>query len=403
MAQSGVNYQEGLFYERVFGPERVEVRVDPKDPKGKRRIITLIDALGESLTVRDRHAQRRLYIYLGQPLGLKFGEISAKQPPEIQEQRLNQSLQKKPRELKFLFDEHGDCVGVSSRLHKQISWAQISEAVEKAVIDVFGYVKKSYQRENVASFEMPVDSKYVSLHANVDAGNNLIKGRSAIRISTRIRTEYDTASGGSRPACHNWANVWTAQLMEWFNVPLRSLEAEIPQEELAAIIPASSFEIHIDSTDISPKVFVDAFKKLKKVAETTITERVEASLQATLDIEEMREILVAYAVMKNLPKYAIDLVLESVHEETVWGLSQAISWVRTHAELKGKLDREERRIVHVLENIAGEMISLTPTIREFHDKVGLITFERLLGKKKPAKWLEEEPEITISGGAIVQE
>ena len=385
--------EEGMFYERVFGPTSVEVKVDPKT--GKRVSIVLRDAHGENLTIKDSHALRRFYHYLRLPLGLKFRDIYSVEP-EKQQQHLNKSLREKPRELKFLFDENGNIVSTVTPLHKQISWRQVREAVENAITDVYGDVETSDGLQNIWSYRMPIENDKVSLWAKVHAGNNIIKGHSAVRISTRIRTEFDTASDGMRPPCLNWANLWQ-QPLRFFNIEVKRLSDLI---ETPGPIGLTSYDIHIKSTEISEDLFIEPLQQLKETAETlVIDELVEKAIKEPLSLTEMVDILDAYAVKAKIPVYIRDAILDKAVEEekTVWGFSQAISWVRTHGELKkGRLPREQRGIVKKMENMAGEILSLAPTIADFHDKEGDITYEKLMGKTRDGA---QQEAITISSSA----
>jgi len=118
---------------------------------------------------------------------------------------------------------------------------------------------------------------------------------------------------------------------------------------------------------------------------------IDESIHSPLSWDEMEAILEAYRRKAGLPKYIAEQILEHVEEATVWGFSQAVSYVRTHGhfkEFKICKDVEDRELTRKLENIAGEVLSLTPTINAFHEKVGDITIEKLL----PG----EEKEILVS-------
>jgi hypothetical protein len=74
-------------------------------------------------------------------------------------------------------------------------------------------------------------------------------------------------------------------------------------------------------------------------------------------------------------------------EETIWGFSNAVSWVRTHGDFKFTNSShpmfksvEDRDLTWRLEKIAGEVLSLTPTINDIHKKHGDITLEFLVGE-----------------------
>jgi len=106
----------------------------------------------------------------------------------------------------------------------------------------------------------------------------------------------------------------------------------------------------------------------------------------------MKAILEAYKQNVELPDYIVNQIVENIPRdekgnpiETIWSFSNAISYVRTHGELKvtkRSLPREHRSLTFKLDRIAAEIISLTPTIIDLKSKVGEITKEILL---KPPK------------------
>jgi hypothetical protein len=250
-------------------------------------------------------------------------------------------------------------------MHQQISWSKIRQIVENSVKQAFGKItmpQTASQLSNRWTYSMPVKDDNVSAHITVDAGNNIIKGRSGIRVYSRFRTE---AKGpGGAPACLNWCGMWMVPL-EVFGLKCERL----PGSQMKDVQDLSMMEIHLTST-------VDNFKrvetelkekmvKLEKAAKTTFIPLIKESRRVELTPQEMEAILKAYAQKVALPEYIIKQILANVEENTVWGFSQAISFVRTHGQLderRAQLPREERGITKILENIAGEVISITPTI-----------------------------------------
>jgi len=409
---------EGMFYEKVFGPQTVRIEADEKNPK--RKTIVLTDENGEQITLIDRHAVRRFFEYFYRKIGIKYKELTAMEAAEsqglIQEIVNLRESDGKPIKLKFHFEE-GECKGVSSMLHQQISWAEIKGAVQDAVDMTFGKDTELVEfTPNTATYKMPTENKNISLWAHVDAGNNLAKGRSAVRISTRVRTDkpgtdlrYRDGGGNKVPACMNWANVWIVPL-QMFGIKAVRIN-EWAAKELEIIVPGvnirgvdqgfGTHEIHMTGNRI-PDIN-ELIAKLKKVLEDlvdyspVIEALVEKSLKTSLSRQEMEDILVAYAVKKQIPKYMVDNIMASVAEETVWGFSQAVSWVRTHGEIKSRSkSREEQNMTRILESIAGEVYCLAPTIAKFHNEQGAITYEKLTGEKDyPERYQDKEAELVI--------
>lgn len=397
--------EEGLFYEKVFGPNKVEVRyIDPENPK--RKIIKLIDANGRFIELTNSHAINRFYSYVMQPLKMTKGELSEMDPVDAA-QLFTDHFQKrqsddKPHRLKFLFDGAKECVAVVSEMHKQISWTKIRDVIGEAIHQVYGEVQEGGQVGDTWAYKMPIDNKYVSLWAMVDPGNNVIKGRSGIRVSTKMRTEFDTSSGGVGAPCMNWCNLWQEPL-KMFNIPAVRIANLVRVErdnltETPTVIPGLyTFDIHVQDTELNPDLFIDRLRTLKEVAESTVIKViVEGSIETKLTRDEMDDLLHCYMIKANLPAYIVNGIRNALDEKTIWGLAQAVSYVRTHEELRGKKEWIMRR---KLENIAGEVLSLAPTIQRFHEEQGPLTFEKLMGKPKP----KEAPPITIKGGGTVRE
>ena len=135
------------------------------------------------------------------------------------------------------------------------------------------------------------------------------------------------------------------------------------------------------------KVGVEAMMKSMK----KITKVIDKSIYSQLTRAEMEDILLAYSTKARafLPDYIIEQVMAAVEDETVWGFSQAISHVRTHGQFKFTDSTnamfkgvEDRDLTWRLENIAGEVLSLTPTINDIHKTHGAITLEFLVGEDK---------------------
>jgi hypothetical protein len=391
-----VAYDEGLFYEKAFGPTSVKLSQIETEGKRTRTVITLKDANGRAIEIENSHAQSRLIQYLRKPLKMSRAEITS-QPLEVQSELLTKGLElrnanERASKLKFLFDSQGNCTGVATEKHKQVSWNQVRGIIEDAISKVYGKVETANGNPRVTRYRMPIDNKHVSLWAKVDAGNNRLRGRSAIRISTGIRTEFDTASGGTKVPCHNWANLWTP-VKSWFNLnpkriysPIKTFLADLESGEEVTIpeIGMSSYDIHIKSTDLNPEAFIDVLTRVKNFSENVVTKTiVEPSLSTPMDRAEMLEILDAYSSKVGLASYVKEAIMEAVEENTVWGFSQAVSFVRTHGELRGldNSNRDDLKLARKLENIAGEILSLAITIGEFHAKEGAFTYEKLTKEK----------------------
>ena len=376
--------QEGTYYEKVFSPENVEVFRDvigttektqlgkqsPKKARFQTRLV-LSDKRGHKLEVKGRRLVHRVMRYL-QPwtsfrsLGA-LAELEENQPDKLQD-TLTTAAKKAKRQLKTYFDDKGQLHGIASEIHQQISWARIRELVE-------GAVKKAYRvvdtpevvqpAANKWTYRMPIQDKHnnVSAWVTVDGGNNIIKGRSGIRVFTRLRT--DRGGPGGAPACLNWAGMWSVPL-QFFGIQTERLGMKDSEET-----QLNMMELHLKSTaenmDEIEALLATKMKCMARVVEKHMIPVIEESRKVQLTKKEMKAILEAYAEKVHLPEYIIEQILDSVEENTVWGFSNAVSWVRTHGqfdERRSQLPREQRPVTQVLENIAGEVLSLTPTLKK---------------------------------------
>jgi len=297
------------------------------------------------------------------------------------EELMTKALRARTRPLKVIFDEKGEPVSIATPIHQRFNWTEVRKIIESCVKEVYGEVESDVLGNSYV-YRLPVKNKYVSAWLNVDPGNNLCQGRSAIKMNTRFRTEYDTASRGIAAPCMNWCNLWTVptQLFEVKELRLRSLYDIIGAETVKSL---QVREIHVKggvTIDIEEfKKSLQGFTKALEKIQVVFNDAVKASLSR----EEMNAILDAYDEKVGVPKYVRKMIMDNVKEETIWGFSQAISWVRTHGKLRGKGDRERRSLTQKLGNMAAEVLSLTPAIIDLKQKVGEITTDILLGKTVP--------------------
>lgn len=392
--------EEGLFYERIFGPVEVEVRQDEEEGK-KSRYMVLTDANGQQLVIRDPSAMGHIRDFFWLDRGNKLKKLT-KASLKKQGMMLTKYAKAREEPLKFMYDaETGEYVSVASLKHKQIAWKAIRKLLNKAIVKAFGKteVAKIPELANAWSHKMPVENDLVSMWVHVEAGNNKKQGRSAIRISTRVRTEFDRASGGVSAPCLNWAQLWYAP-MQWFGLTRDRITSTggqrlETQDGEPLVIPATMnrFDIHIQSTEFDANRLTQQLRNLREVAESVvIKEYVETSIAEPLTSREALDILEAYRDgssrgVATLPAYIINTIIAKFNFDidfTVWGFSNAISFVRTHGEIKGRKSRETKDLTWVLERLAGEILSIAPILKDFHAKAGPITYAKLLGHPRPA-------------------
>jgi len=388
--------EEGMYYEKMFSPVSIKLVKVKRDPEQKRSwdearkgeiSLILEDQNGEKLKVEGNRLVGRVLGYLKSYTGLGISDMK-EMPAEELQQLLDKTCVKvrnEKKQFKALFDENGKLSGIVSTIHKQISWKKVREIVEKAVQEVCGQVVQPEGTDHPFrwSYHVPVEAENQSVSAwvGVHAGNNIINGRSGVHIWSRWRTERAESEGGiQRPACLNWCGMWMAPL-QFFGIDTRRMDNiyKVLGAENVENLKLAQFHISPDMEEFAKEVkgqlkgMVKSMKKMKVV--------IDESIHSPLSRKEMEAILEAYRRKLNLPKYVIEQILDQVRAETVWGFSQAVSWVRTHGEFKEfKICKpvEDRDLTRKLENMAGEVLSLTPTINDLHRKVGEITLEKLL-------------------------
>jgi len=356
--------EEGTFYEKVFSPENVKVE-ELED--GQIR-LTLKDRFGHKICVEGGRLVR-IVCRLLRPwteFNLASEVYALRQNPQELQKTLQQALRISRRGFKVYYDQAGSVKGIASEIHKQISWKKVRDIVETAIKASFGTVEKlrvSQERPNKWTYRMPLKDPNVSAWVTVSGGNNLVNGKSGIRVWSRFRTERGTLN---RPACLNWCGMWQVPL-NFFGIKTERLD------EIEGIEALNVQCFHLSNAIRHREAFTQELAE--KMTDMTTTLRkgilpiIKQSRKVNLSKTEMKIILKAYAEKVVLPKYILKQIIDRVEEETVWGFSQAVSHVRTHGEFdekKARLPREQRRLTQNLENIAGEVLSITPTIEKLH-------------------------------------
>lgn len=393
-AMSELKYDpiEGTFYEKMFYPNKITVG---HNKEGERTAI-LEDVNGEKMCVTGNLVVRRLFRTLVVQLTKEKNTANAwKRPDKEATSYLTQIMTdritgkpEKPPTLKFLINEVGEVEGVSSKIHKQVPWSTVQTILETAIKQAYGVVDLRKDGEQFRwDYRLPIESKYVGAYASIYRGNNLLRGASAVHIQGRFRTEAPDFGGA--PACMNWASYALGALTKIFGVrEKRLIEHTAPLKMLGAR------HVHVQKTFADPDKAIEELTVQLKQLENAVIEmnkNIEESIKTPLDINEMKSILWAYDEKVGVPKYITQAIIDRAvaqKEETVWAFSQAISFIRTHGDLhdsKRSIERERRSIVSKLENIAGEVLSLAPTIKLYHEKHGPITFEELIPKAKKSK------------------
>jgi hypothetical protein len=385
------NEAEGTYYERVFAPEKVRVLFDDKS-KDLAKII-FEDKNGQSLEIAEPRLVSRVLMYFAKYTEFKNVAGLREQAPDILQAALNEAIPKRNKDLKAMYDNDGRLQGIVSTMHEQISWQKVKEIVEGVIHEIAGTISKPETGELPFkwTYKLPVDSKDVSGWLGVHAGNNIVKGRSGIKVFSRWRTEREEERGGiKRPACLNWCGMWQFP-QQFFSVDMKRINSitKLVGKENVKDVQMLQFHIKPDM-DAFEAELSEGLKSMVRTMEK-IQPVFDQSIHSKLKLDEMHDILLAYQSKGTsyLPDYIMEQIEKHVEDQTIWGFSQAISWVRTHGEFKFTQSSnpmfkplEDRDLVWRLENIAGEVLSLTPAINDIHKKHGEITLEFLVGKEK---------------------
>lgn len=396
-----INLEEGMFYEKVFSPTSLKMTSEfVKNLKGEEkeiRTLELFDDNGEQMTVVGDKLIRKVCYYLRKNTEFK-GLQTCKPMMDLETQKLAKVLQgslnvgkvnENPITLRFLRDHQDEIISITSSRHSQISWATLRSLIEDPINDLLGKPERLDFGTGNYSYKLPIKNKNVSAWLGIDVGNNIAEGRSGIRIFTRFRTEApsDKLGGGIAP-CLNWANLWQEPL-RFFNIPVKRIHNEIEGGELT-VNPLNMFEIHVKNTAVGiedvKKQIAERLPEIVRAVKEYLPVFINKSKNVELTYDEMKNILTAYQEKVHLPQYAVDQIMAVAKwqkDETVWGFSNAVSWVRTHGEFRtGKYELNDRTLVRSLESIAGEIYSLTPTIQRLKELVGKIEIETLTDPKK---------------------
>lgn len=377
-----MNELENLFKETKHEEETAKVNeVEIKeDHNGDSVYIYHSDKRNYSVSTKT--VNRKAVLLLSRHLDkeIKPSEIYNKGPRE-QEKLLNTALNNYDEALKFIFvpTDNGDVkVGaVTSTKHKQISKAKVARAMIEAAKDINLSPEDVQVADNrFFSFKVAKRDRF-ELWTTIDTGKNVPIGRSAIRFNSRFRFE---GGYGGYVACHNWA-YWE-EAAAFLDISLDSLEIEQP-----TISGLSGKTLHLSNQEINKKEFKEAFEDVMEGVDEA-EEALDDAVDLSLTRQEGQSILEAYYEALDLPDYITEQLTGqwTKHDgRTVGGLSQSISWIRTHGRVIKRKEwggREKQ-----LEKMAAEVIRLTPVIRKVKEMDAL---------KKPVLLGEQKPEVVAA-------
>ena len=371
--------ETGLLDEKYVTPVRIEYKYDEEKDED---YAVLTDASDEQIIITHPKALRQFFYYYRGDLekrGLTIKKIFD-MTPEQRTELINELLRTKPKSFKLQIDpKTHEVIFVRSPKFEQVSWADVFEVVTKAIQKAFNSRETEFigRGRNNWLFKIPVDHEWMDFWVGVYAGSNVgFAKRKSILISIHARTIKELR--GMEAPCFNWCTF--AATARWFGWDTSHIRAKLPK-----VKDLTTRAIHLTGQKkqkLDVKILADEFKK-KMVAVQESLKELDKYIHYALTEDDLNAIIDAYKEAYHLPKYVIEDVKQLVKEPTVFGLSNAFSFFRTHCKYKRvKAPREEADLTRRLDHIAGELIVLAPLIKTIKERFGKITKEILFNPPK---------------------
>lgn len=362
----------GLYEEKTILPTHIEFIYD-EDTKKEFAKVTTSD---EEFIISDKRAYKMFFYYYDKKHLHKLLQL----PPEEKTTVINKFLKYNAKKFKLQLNSDGEVAFIVSNKFQQIAWDVVKTAVNSAIAKTYKVMPETFDRlPNAWDYKMPLKHDYLDFWCEVYAGRNLgSQSQRTLTIAVRARTIVPLK--GMKSACLNWS-TWKP-VSNWFNVATRHINNVAPS--IKNLITKS---IHVkqgkDRIDIQE--LTTAFKEQAKALNKSI-KVIDNCIHTELDKDEIQAIIEMYAITKHLPKYVLKDLPDLIKEPTIWGLSNAFSFFRTHCEYKRtKKPREEAGLTTTLDFIAGELMIVSPLIAELKKQFNKITKDLLLTPPKDYK------------------
>lgn len=385
--KSFVNEMEsGLFGEQVVSPTAINFGWDSEKNADW---VEMVGEDGAKHMIYEKPAIKILGYYFRANL-VKEG-LTSKQffdmTWEDRNKLINKWLQEKPRTFKLQLDpQTEEILFIRSGKFEQVSWKDVFGTVSESIREVYNGSKTEFvpRLKNAWNFKMPVTHEYLEFWVEVYAGSNIgfAKHKS---LMLAVRAQTVKALKGMEAACFNWCTFGTAA--RWFGFDTKHIRDIIP-----SIDKITTRAIHLKGEQVA-KVDKEQLVKLLAEQKTALEEalpKLDEYIHFELSPEDIQGIIDAYNFKYSLPKYVLEDLKDLIKEPTVFGLSNAFSFFRTHCDYKrSKKPREEAGLTRTLEKIAGELIVVSPLIKNIKEKYGKIEKGLLLD---PKAWEEANEE-----------
>ena len=260
---------------------------------------------------------------LGSLYGFSFNQLingrdenNAKLSNEKISEFVNQTIADKPRSIVLLFDENELLVSIVSKRHTQMKLSAIAEAVRKAA-GKEGVEEIKCQEVN-GSYKLVFKTgqgKLMTYTVAVDLGRNDAKGKAGIHFN---------GGGGVIAVCSN-------QIMPYVS---QSLQAENIKE----VFTIKSKIVHVG--EVSERVLTNIQNSFKNAVSQSkaIEELLEQSQSIPMPRVQQLRALQLMRIKHKLTDYAYYYIKKQLNEETetLYGLSQCLTWVGTHKSCSAK-------------------------------------------------------------------
>jgi len=361
----------GLYNEVLIRPTKVVFEEDENDKQ-----VATISTLNNGEYTIDAKVFPALLYYFKAKLPDTVSNV-LKMPVEQKTEIINKLLKQHPRTLKLQLDSIGEVVWIRSEKFEQVSWAEIKDSVNVTIEKLYKQLPEHFDRlPNAWNYKLPIEHKLLDFWIEIWAGYNLGSlSRKSITIMVRGRTI--TPLETMKSACLNWSTFKAPS--KWFNIETNHISKIMPD-----IANLSNRIIHIRSgtKKLDETELLKSFKEQQSIIEKSMGV-IDKYVHTELTKNEMNAIIDLYKVTRGLPKYLTKDLYDLIKEPTIWGLSNAFSFFRTHCDYKrSKKPKEESTLTQKLDFIAGELLVVSPLIAELKNKFGKITKEMLI---KPAK------------------
>lgn len=362
----------GLVKEIPLKMAKIEYSYDKKAETMNAKVTGTDDKVFE---VSDPVSFDLLYYWRTEP------ELAAISPHDLEADELNVLVAKlvarSPKNIKLQCNEKNEVISVRSDRARQINWKEAMRTVFNGIEKTYKLTPEAFShvRPRAYNVKLPVATKSMAFYCEIWSGSNI--GREKQRaIELRIRGQTIAPLTGMDKPCLNWCTFRAAKY--WFDIDTAHIK------DVGKLSALTFKTIHTQAGEDKMENIADVFKQQKADVEEAAV-LIDKYVHTPLDKDEMTTLISVYTEKFSLPKYVVKDIPDLIKEPTVWGLSNAFSFFRTHCDYKkSKINKEDASLTQQLEHIAGELIVVSPLIKNLKEKQGKITRAILLPDEKKA-------------------